>query len=175
MVAISTPIDLAACATRLTKSDNRLYERRFVERMKQRLIATGRYSEEELAPWHSVYAIDDNVTAPSFGFGTAENYYATQSARNFLDSIRVPSLCIQARDDTFVPFEIFDHPAFRTNPVSTFLPPITVVISDFSRAAASVSGGMTRRSISSNAWCASLYRHWRKSDDDSDRALSDHR
>jgi len=116
VIAISTPIDLAACANRLKQRDNILYERRFVARMRERLVATGRYTAEDLAPWRTVYAIDDHVTAPSFGFGSAEHYYATQSAKNFLDAIRVPALCIQAKDDTFIPFEIFDHPAFRTNP-----------------------------------------------------------
>jgi len=116
VVAISTPIDLAACARRLRERDNRLYERRFVDRMKQRLVATGRYTAEELARWKSVYAIDDHVTAPSFGFGDADHYYATQSAKNFLDAIRVPALIIQAKDDTFIPFEIFHHPAFGANP-----------------------------------------------------------
>lgn len=115
VVAISTPIDLAACAERLRKPDNFFYERRFVRRMQARLAATGRYSMEEMTPWRSIYEMDDHITAPSFGFGTADNYYATQSSRNFLESIRVPSLCIQAKDDTFIPFDIFDHKAFRTN------------------------------------------------------------
>jgi predicted alpha/beta-fold hydrolase len=84
--------------------------------MQQRLVATGRYTAAELARWKTVYAMDDHVTAPSFGFGNAENYYATQSSKNFLDAIRVPTLLIQAKDDTFIPFKIFDHPAFRTNP-----------------------------------------------------------
>lgn len=116
VVAISTPIDLAACARRLRQRDNHLYERRFVGRMQQRLVATGRYTAEQLAQWKSIYAMDDHITAPSFGFGTADHYYATQSAKNFLDAIRVPALLIQAKDDTFIPFEIFDHPAFKTNP-----------------------------------------------------------
>jgi len=114
--AISTPIDLGACARRVGQPDNRLYERRFVARMKQRLIATGRYTAADLAPSQSIYEIDDRITAPSFGFGTADNYYATQSAKNFLDRIRVPALLIQAKDDTFIPFEIFRHPAFAANP-----------------------------------------------------------
>ena len=114
--AISTPIDLAASARRIGQPDNRLYERRFVKRMKQRLVATGRYSPEDLKGARSLYDIDDRITAPSFGFGNADNYYATQSASNFLDRIRVPALLIQAQDDTFIPFEIFHHPAFSTNP-----------------------------------------------------------
>jgi predicted alpha/beta-fold hydrolase len=114
--AISTPIDLGACARRLGERDNAFYERRFVKRMKQRLIATGRYTEADLRASRTLYEIDDNVTAPSFGFGTADRYYETQSATNYLDRIRVPALLIQAKDDTFIPFQIFDHPAFRTNP-----------------------------------------------------------
>jgi hypothetical protein len=84
--------------------------------MQQRLAATGRYTLQEMARWRTVYDIDDHVTAPSFGFRGADHYYATQSSCNFLHAIRIPVLCIQAKDDTFVPFEIFTHPAFRTNP-----------------------------------------------------------
>jgi predicted alpha/beta-fold hydrolase len=114
--AISTPIDLRACARRIGQRDNRLYERRFVERMKRRLAATGRYSPADLRDARSLYEIDDRITAPSFGFRDAEEYYATQSAKNFLDRIRVPALVIQAKDDTFIPFETFHHPAFATSP-----------------------------------------------------------
>lgn len=114
--AISTPIDLAACARRIGEPDNALYQTRFLNRMKQRLAATGRYSAAELAGYRTLWEIDDQVTAPSFGFGGAANYYETQSSRNFLDAIRVPAVLIQAKDDTFIPFEIFRHPAVAANP-----------------------------------------------------------
>ncbi len=119
--AISTPIDLAASARKIGRRENYLYERRFVKRMRDRLIATGRYREEEFRNARSIYAIDDSVTAPSFGFGSADNYYASQSASRFLDRIRVPTLVIQAKDDMFIPFESFNHPAFRTNPNLTLI------------------------------------------------------
>src|SRR5437867_812212 len=45
--ALSTPIDLSACARRLGRIDNRIYERRFVRRMCERLISTGRYTEAD--------------------------------------------------------------------------------------------------------------------------------
>jgi predicted alpha/beta-fold hydrolase len=114
--AISTPIDLGACARRIGNRDNALYERRFVSRMKQRLIGTGRYSEADFASARTLYDIDDVITAPSFGFRDADHYYSTQSAIQFLDKIRVPGLLIQAKDDTFIPFEIFSHPALTGNP-----------------------------------------------------------
>ena len=113
--SISTPIDLAACARRIGQLDNRLYERRFVKRMRQRVFATGRYTRRQLeAP--SLYAFDDRITAPSFGFRGADHYYGSQSAIGFLDRIRVPALLIQAKDDTFIPFESYDHPSFQKNP-----------------------------------------------------------
>jgi hypothetical protein len=116
VVAISTPIDLAACVRRLARGENFLYERRFVKRMQRRLTATGRYTADQLAPLRTIYAMDDRITAPSFGLGNADNYYATQSAINFLDAIRIPALLIQAKDDIFIPFGIFSHPAFASNP-----------------------------------------------------------
>jgi predicted alpha/beta-fold hydrolase len=113
--AVSTPIDLAACARRLGRIDNRLYERRFLRRMCERLIATGRYTKADFRGIRSIFEIDDKITAPSFGFQGAEHYYATQSANQFLDRIRIPTLVVQAQDDTFIPFEIFRHPAFESN------------------------------------------------------------
>jgi uncharacterized protein len=114
--AISTPIDLAAGVRRIGRRDNRLYERRFLKRMRQRLLETGRYSRAELEAARSLYEIDDKITAPSFNFEGADHYYETQSAQRFLDRIRVPTLLIQAKDDTFIPFESYGHPAIESNP-----------------------------------------------------------
>jgi predicted alpha/beta-fold hydrolase len=114
--AISTPIDLAACARRIGERDNLIYERRFASRMAARLLATGRYSRRDLAGLTSVFQIDDRITAPSFGFGDALNYYKTQSSARYLDAIRVPVLLIQAKDDTFIPFGVFESQAVKSNP-----------------------------------------------------------
>ena len=114
--AVSTPLDLAACARRLAEPDNRFYEARFVARMRARMCATGRYSARDFAGLRSVLQIDDRITAPSFGFGNAAHYYQTQSSIGFLRGLRVPVLLIQAKDDTFVPFRIFASDAVASNP-----------------------------------------------------------
>ena len=114
--AVSTPLDLAVCANRIHRPGNRLYELRFVRRMRTRLCATGRYRKAEFHGLRSVMAIDDGITAPSFGFGNAANYYQTQSAIGFLEGIRVPTLLIQAQDDPLVPFAIFQSKAVGANP-----------------------------------------------------------
>jgi predicted alpha/beta-fold hydrolase len=113
---VSAPLDLAACARRIGERDNRVYEARFVRAMRQRLCATGRYQKGEFAGLHSVFGLDDRFTAPSFGFGDAANYYRTQSSIGYLAGLRVPALLIQSRDDTFVPFAIYESAAVRSNP-----------------------------------------------------------
>jgi predicted alpha/beta-fold hydrolase len=124
--AISTPIDLGACVERLGHPENFLYENRFLSRLKQRVRnrarqSGGAYSTNGLDRIRTVYEFDDAYTAKSFGFGTADNYYGTQSAKNFLDTIRVPALIVQAKDDPLIPFSVFDHPAFQTNPNLTLI------------------------------------------------------
>jgi predicted alpha/beta-fold hydrolase len=116
VAAVSAPIDLEASARRIGERRNRVYERRFVRRMRARLIATGRYSRADFAGMRSLWDIDDRITAPSFHFGGAANYYKTQSAIRYLAGVRVPVLLIQAKDDTFIPFENFESQAVRSNP-----------------------------------------------------------
>jgi len=113
--AISTPIDLAACAREIARTSNRIYERRFLRRMRARVVQTGRFTSEQVKTARSIWEFDDVITGPSFGFRDAQHYYETQSAQQFLDRIRVPTLLIQARDDIFIPFEIFNHPALKSN------------------------------------------------------------
>ena len=113
---VSTPIDLEACARRIAMPDNTVYHGRFVRRMRERLCATGLYGPKDFEGLNTVEQIDDRITAPSFGFGTARNYYRTQSAMRFLSGIRVPALLIQSRDDTFIPFAAFESEVVRGNP-----------------------------------------------------------
>ena len=114
--AVSAPVDLAGSSRRISLPENRLYQRRFVRHMTARLRASGRYHRQDLTGLRSVEAIDDRITAPSFGFGDAANYYRTQSSLRYLESIRVPALLIHSRDDTLAPFETFESEAARKNP-----------------------------------------------------------
>lgn len=66
--------------------------------MSERLSVTGRYHKRDCAGVRSVMEIDDRITAPSFGFRDAANYYRTQSALPYLEGIRVPMLLIHAKD-----------------------------------------------------------------------------
>lgn len=121
VTAVSTPIDLSACVRALGKRQNVLYARRFVKGLKRRvrqrsLLSPGSVSLNGLDQVQTIYEFDDLVTAPAFGFRGAAHYYETQAAQNFLDTIRVPTLLVQAQDDPLIPPEVFNHPAFARNP-----------------------------------------------------------
>lgn len=124
--AISTPIDLAACVRAIDKPSNILYSRRFLKRLRERVRRMNQrvphaYSLAGLDDVRTIWEFDDRFTAPLFGFGTAANYYATQSATNYLNAIRAPALIISSKDDPLVPFEIYRHSAFQNNPALTLL------------------------------------------------------
>jgi len=119
--AISAPIDLAACVRQLHKPSNWIYANRFLKRLKERIrvkerLSPGLFPIDRLPEVRTIEDFDDVFTAPSFGFGNAQNYYATQSSAGFLDRVRIPTLVLQAKDDPLIPFEVFDHPAFASNP-----------------------------------------------------------
>jgi predicted alpha/beta-fold hydrolase len=76
------------------------------------------YSLDALKRVKSIWDFDDVYTGPLFGFGSAVNYYRTQSSSQYLEKIRVPALLVQAKDDPLIPFEVYDHPAFREKPVA---------------------------------------------------------
>ena len=124
--AVSTPIDLKACAKALGKRENVIYEQRFLSRLRGRIRlrhkqAPQTYSLEPLKKIRTIYDFDDLYTGPLFGFGNADTYYETQSANQFLGKIRIPALVVQAKDDPLIPFSVYDHPAFRENPCLTLV------------------------------------------------------
>ena len=119
--AISAPIDLAACARRLGEPRNWIYEQHFLRRLRSRLrrkarLQPGRFSTAPLARVRTIIDFDHLVTAPSFGFRDAWDYYQNSSALRFLAQVRVPALLIQAKDDPFIPYQCYrlpDNPALR--------------------------------------------------------------
>ncbi len=124
--AISTPIDLAACVRSMDKRSNRLYARRFLGRLRDRIrqkskLSPDLYSPDGLEDVRTIWEFDDRFTAPLFNFGSAANYYATQSAARYLDTIGVPTLVITSKDDPLVPFQVYSHPAFTMNPHITLV------------------------------------------------------
>ncbi len=117
--AACAPIDLEACTRRMREPRNRLYERRFLRKLTERVRRRSNSHNlpaENLDGIRTIWEFDDRVTAPAFGFAGAAGYYGTQSAVRFLDAIRLPALLIPAKDDPIIPFDVYRHPAIGTNP-----------------------------------------------------------
>ena len=119
--SVSAPIDLALSVQATGQPRNFLYRRRFVKKLKERVrlrhsMAPQAFPLEHLPKVHSIYDFDDYYTAKIFGFGTADNYYRTQSSNQFLEHIRIPALMVIAKDDPMIPFSMYQHPAIAQNP-----------------------------------------------------------
>jgi uncharacterized protein len=119
---VSVPIRLDLCSKRIGEARNRVYELRFLRQLratlayKKRLMpAVFQGVDGERAA--SIWEFDDKVTAPSFGFQSAADYYARASAAAYLERIRLPSLLIESEDDPFIPWEVYaQERAFDHNP-----------------------------------------------------------
>jgi predicted alpha/beta-fold hydrolase len=119
--AVSTPIDLSACSDALEQPRNFIYENRFLKYLAARIRRRNLqypdlYDVGPLERVRTIRQFDDTYTAKLFGFGTAANYFATQSSNQFLEAIRIPTLLIQAKDDPLIPFRVYSHPAIAANP-----------------------------------------------------------
>jgi len=125
---VSPPIDLAECALRIAERRNRIYETRFLKHLRQTLtrkkaLMPVPYTLEAFESIRTLIDFDNIYTAPAFGYQDAFDYYAHASSNRHLHSIRVPTLVVHAQDDPFIPFRVFDHPAFRENPNLQLLAP----------------------------------------------------
>ena len=101
---ISVPIRLRACALRHLERTVQTKQRMMPELFRSLPSGT-----------KSIYEFDDRVTAPAFGFRDADDYYAQSSSARFLDRIRVPTLLLQAKDDPFIPFQVFEDARIETS------------------------------------------------------------
>ncbi|HEX6885425.1 MAG TPA: alpha/beta fold hydrolase [Planctomycetota bacterium] len=106
LIAVSPPLDLAAAARDVHRGLARLYELRFLLRLRRALrerVEDGLLARCPRVPWHlSLRAFDDLYTAPAGGFRDSGDYYARCSAGPRLAEVRTPGVIIAARDDPFV-------------------------------------------------------------------------
>ena len=123
-VALSVPAHLSSSAVRLNHWTNRPYAIQFLKTLNKKAVAKAKQFPEVLdyrkfQNIATLYEFDNKVTAPLHGFVDAEDYYAQSSSAQFLHNIQVPTLLVNAVDDSFLappcfPFEIAqDNPNFH--------------------------------------------------------------
>ncbi|PID75792.1 MAG: alpha/beta hydrolase [Deltaproteobacteria bacterium] len=106
-VVFSVPCMLADSVAVMDRWQNRLYMKYFmrslVEKMRSKAeLFPGLIDSKGIEKIISFTSFDDRYTAPLHGFRDAADYYATCSSRQFLSSITIPTLLVQAKDDPFL-------------------------------------------------------------------------
>lgn len=115
-VALSVPAHLSSSAVRLNHWTNRPYAVQFLKTLNKKAVAKAKQfphilDYKKFQKISTLYEFDNKVTAPLHGFVDAEDYYAQSSSAQFLHNIKVPTLLINALDDSFLappcfPFEV---------------------------------------------------------------------
>jgi len=122
-VAVSVPLLLNVCATKLDKGFSKLYRANLLRDLKHYISAKQQHLEKlgatqeankikqlgDLTDINSFWQYDDLVVAKLHGFANADDYYQKSSARQFLKTIAIPTLIIQAFDDPFMTPDVLPH------------------------------------------------------------------
>ncbi|MFH1117639.1 MAG: alpha/beta fold hydrolase [Pseudomonadota bacterium] len=120
-VAFSVPCDLGSCSHEISSPVNRLYLKRFLRMLREKIRMKMRMMPD-LVTDHGYETIktfkdfDDRYTAPMSGFKDAEDYWEKCSCKPFLTSISVPTLVISAADDPFLGDPCYPREEALANP-----------------------------------------------------------
>ncbi|WP_111306985.1 YheT family hydrolase [Confluentibacter sediminis] len=120
-VAISVPADLNGSCGELHKFKNKPFSIHFLNYLKRKLlIKMNNYPEELPAEvWCSIMSLrdfDDVYTSKAHGFIDATDYYKKSSCKQFLPNIKIPSLIINALNDSFLSPECYPVKEAKNNP-----------------------------------------------------------
>ena len=117
-IAVNPPIDLIAGIESISKRRNRVYDRHFTRMLLKHHDQWSRVRPDVYSPVdgprpRTLEGFDNWFTAPAIGYRDAREYYIKSSSAQFIPSIRIPTTIITARDDPFVPFEMFSNDSLR--------------------------------------------------------------
>jgi hypothetical protein len=107
-VVFSVPCDLIAGAKHLSIPSNRLYLKRFLTMLCEKvqakaMIMPGAVDPTPCSRARDFQDFDDWYTAPLHGFANYLDYWEKASSKPYIPAIRVPTLAISSLDDPFLP------------------------------------------------------------------------
>ncbi|WP_343488224.1 alpha/beta fold hydrolase [Allomuricauda sp. d1] len=120
-LGVSVPCDLKEACVELMKPKNWIYSNRFKKylltklRIKQKLFPE-RITKTDIKSIKTLKDFDDAYTAPAHGFRDAFDYYKQCSCKQFLPHIKMPSLIINAENDTFLGQNCYPVKEAKENP-----------------------------------------------------------
>ena len=116
-IGVSVPCDLNGSSHELQLPHNKIYMLRFLRTLVEKGVSKAkkhpesRLNIESIKKSKNFIDLDNALTAPLFGFKNAFDYWEKSSSKQFLEQISIPTLILNALDDTFLsescyPFEI---------------------------------------------------------------------
>ena len=118
-VAVSTPCDLGGSLEEISKPRNIIYSKRFIRNLKKELFKRHlafpkRITKKEISGCRTLRDIDELYTSRAHGYKNAADYYQKCSSLQFLPNIQIPTLIINAGNDSFLsatcyPIEIAEN------------------------------------------------------------------
>lgn len=121
-VGVSVPVHLASSSDEISSWNNRPYLLRFLKTLKAKTLA-----KQEILPAHiDIEAVknardfpqfDGAATAPIHGFSSALDYYTRSSSLQFLPDITIPTLLLNAKDDSFLSSQCYPIELAREHPM----------------------------------------------------------
>lgn len=120
-VAVSVPVDLHGSSIKLQELQNRLYTWRFLYTLSKKIrLKHQQYPDQVdvqlLKKIKKLVDFDNYYTSQLNGFKDAHDYYEKASSKPFLNSIKTPTLLINAQDDPFLSPSCFPTSAAKNNP-----------------------------------------------------------
>ncbi len=112
VVAVSAPCDLKGSCDELLSLKNKAYAIRFLDHLKQKLEPKLKQfpndiSIEDYKSIKSLIDFDHVYTSKAHGFKDAYDYYEKASSGQFLNTISIPTLIINALNDSFLSAECY--------------------------------------------------------------------
>ncbi len=123
-IGISAPVDLTSCANAMGQRKNFLYMRRFLNNLRVKIdikkdMLPSDMDYEQLMSAKNFHEFDHWFTARVNGFDSAAHYWETCSSKPVLSQVAIPTLLLNAQDDTFLGADCYpadiaqDHTLFH--------------------------------------------------------------
>jgi predicted alpha/beta-fold hydrolase len=120
-VALSTPCHLESSSVEIHKPRNWIYLKRFMRKLQVKVIAKKEilirngFDYEALYNAKTFVEFDELFTSKAQGFKDRIDYYTKASALQFIPNIAIPTLLINAQDDSFLSPECFPIAEAKSN------------------------------------------------------------
>ncbi|WP_420570985.1 YheT family hydrolase [Kordia sp.] len=111
-IAVSVPCQLKGSLLQMNRVENYLYSRMFIKYLQKKLETKNAsfpnlIKLEDIKKANSLLKIDDLYSSKAHGYEDAFDYYKKCSSRQFLPYIKIPTLLINAKNDSFLSKDCF--------------------------------------------------------------------